>query len=314
MSFASPLWLLALALVPIAIAAYAAAQRRARRYAIRFPALASARLAVAETATSRLRHVPAVLLLAAVAALAVALAKPQVSYQLAVNEGSVVLVTDHSGSMAANDVQPSRLAAAEEAADSFIAKLPADIKVGVVAFSTIPDAVQAPASDHGAAEAIINSQQAEGSTSTGNALATALQLLHAGNPKHPPAAIVLLSDGAANAGQSPVAVAREAARDRIHIDTVALGTPNGQVNVGPFSPPVTVPPDPQLMGRIAAVSGGRSFNARSAGELNSVYRTLGRRLGATTREREVTVDFAIAGLVLLLAAVALGVRSAPRLP
>ncbi len=314
MSLADPLWLLALALVPLALGAYALAQRRARRYAIRFPAVASARLAAAAGGANRLRHLPAVLLLTAVVALAIALAGPRVSYQVAINQGSIVLVTDHSGSMAANDVIPTRLAAAEKAADTFIAKLPSDIKVGVVAFSTIPDAVQAPVTDHAAAETIIDNQQANGSTATGNALATALQLLHANDPKHPPSAIVLLSDGAANAGQNPVLVAREAARDHIHIDTVALGTPNGEVNTGPFSPPVSVPPDPQLMAQIARASGGRSFDAQSARRLDSIYRSLGRKLGAVTRQREITVDFAIAGLVLLLAAVALGVRTAPRLP
>lgn len=314
MSLADPLWLLTLALVPLGLGAYVLAQRRARRYAVRFPALATARLAAAAGGANRLRHLPVLILLAAIVILAIALAGPRVPYQVAINEGSVVLVTDHSGSMAANDVSPSRLAAAEKAADDFIAKLPSDIKVGVVAFSTIPDAVQAPVTDHAAAETIIDAQQANGSTATGNALATALQLLHASDPKHPPSAIVLLSDGAANAGESPVAVAREAARDHVAIDTVALGTPTGQVNVGPFSPPVSVPPDPALMAQIARASGGRSFDAQSAGELDSIYRSLGRRLGAITRQREITVDFAIAGLVLLLGAVALGVRVAPALP
>ena len=119
-----------------------------------------------------------------------------------------MLVTDHSGSMAATDVQPTRLAAAEQAADSFIDKLPSKVRVGAVAFSTSPDAVQGPVTNHAAAEAIIDGQSANGSTATGDALELALQLLRGANRKHPPSAIVLLSDGAANAGVDSVAVAR----------------------------------------------------------------------------------------------------------
>jgi Ca-activated chloride channel family protein len=111
-----------------------------------------------------------------------------------------------------------------------------------------------------------------------------------------------------------VTIARLAAREKIPIFTVALGTPNGTLNVGPFQPPVSVPPDPALMSQIAAASGGRTFNAQTADELGSIYRHLGSQLGSVTRLREITPDFAIAGLVLLLASVLVGVGVAGRLP
>jgi Ca-activated chloride channel family protein len=315
MSFSAPIWLAALALIPLATAASIAARRRARRYAIRFPALSTLQAAVAGAGSSWRRHLPAAFALAAIGALALALARPHVSYSAAVDKASIMLVTDHSGSMAATDDRPTRLAAAERAADTFIDRLPANVLVGAIAFSDSPDAAQAPQADHSAAKAIIDGQSANGATATGDALELALQLLHGSDRKHPPSAIVLLSDGAANAGVDVSTVAREAARDKIPIDTVALGTPNGVLtSPDPFQAPVAVPPDPQLMQEIAQLSGGRSFNAQSADQLSSIYKQLADKLGTVTRKREVTVAFAIGGLAFLLLAAATSTRWSGRLP
>ena len=314
MSFAAPIWLAALALVPIAIAASVAMRRRARRYAVRFPAVATLRLAAGEGASWR-RHLPAAFALAAIAALAFALARPHVSYSASVEQASLMLVTDHSGSMAATDVQPSRLAAAERAANTFIDQLPANALVGAIAFSSSPDAVQPPQANHDPARGVIDGQDAGGATDTGDALELALQLLRGADRKHPPAAIVLLSDGAANRGADVTTVASEAARDKIPIYTVALGTPDGTLpNPDPLAPPLAVPPDPELMQQIAEISHGRSFNAQTADELSSIYKSLGHQLGSVTRKREVTAAFAIGGLVFLLLAGATSTRWSGRLP
>jgi Ca-activated chloride channel homolog len=314
MSFSAPVWLAALALVPIAIGASIAMRRRARRYAVRFPAVTSLRLAAGAGASWR-RHIPAAFALAALAALALALARPHVSYSAAVEQASLMLVTDHSGSMAATDVQPTRLAAAERAANTFIDQLPGNARVGAVAFGTSPDAVQPPQANHDLARGVINGQRAGGATDTGDALELALQLLRGADRKHPPSAIVLLSDGAANRGLDVITVAREAARDRIPIYTVALGTPDGTLpNPDPFGPPVAVPPDPELMQQIAEISHGRSFNAQTADELSSIYKSLGHQLGSVTRKREVTAAFAIGGLVFLVLAGATSTRWVGRLP
>jgi Ca-activated chloride channel homolog len=313
-SFGAPLWLLVLALVPAGLAAYILARRRAKRYAIRFTAIATLREAVA-AAPSWERHLPAALALAAAALLAVALARPHLTYRAAVGEASLMLVTDHSGSMAANDVAPSRLAAAVAAANTFIDQLPRTVALGAIGFSSSPDAVQGPVSNHAAARAIIDGQVAGGGTDTGDALGLALELLHGGDQKHPPAAIVLLSDGAANAGPDPVSVGRQAGRDRIPIYTVALGTPGGiLVNPDPFGAPLAVPPDPQLMAQIARVSGAHAFNAQSADQLSSIYKRLGSQLGTVSRRREITAAFAIAGLVALVMAAAGSVRWSGGLP
>jgi Ca-activated chloride channel family protein len=314
MSFATPIWLALLALVPAAILAWMWSRRRATRYAVRFPAVATAKIA-AGAGSSWLRYIPAALLLASVAALAVALAGPRLSYLAPINEGSVMLISDESGSMAATDVQPTRLDAAEHAANTFIDQLPGRVRLGAIAFSTSPNTVQSPSADHAAARTLINGQTADGATATGDALALALQLLHAGSHKRPPAAIVLLSDGSANGGVDVTTVARQAARAKIPIDTVALGTPNGTLpNPDPLGPPVPVPPDPGLMQQIAELSGGETFNAQSADELSSIYKKLGTQLGTVTRKRNVTPEVVVGALALLLLAGAASTRWSPRLP
>jgi len=314
MSFAAPLWLLTLALIPAAIAAYVWARRRRRRYAIRFPAVATVREVVATTSSWE-RHVPTALAIAAMAVLGVALARPRVTTRIPTGEANMMLVTDHSGSMAAQDVSPDRLSAAVAAANTFIDQLPKSVRVGAIGFGTSPDSVQGPSANHAEARSLENSLSANGGTDTGDALQLALQLLQGANAKHPPSAIVLLSDGAANAGPDPVSISQEAKKDRIPIYTVALGTAGGVLpSPDPLAPPQPVPPDPELMQEIARLSGGRAFNARSAGELSSIYKKLGSQLSSVTRKKEITWWFAAGGVVLLIGAVASSVRWSGRLP
>jgi Ca-activated chloride channel homolog len=315
MSFADPLWLLALALIPVALIAQRLARRRTRTYAARYPAAATLQQALVEVRGSRWRRqLPAAALLLALALLVGAVAAPRITHRVPIRAASLVLVLDHSGSMASTDVKPTRLRAAIRAANTFIDQLPASARVGVVGFSTIPDTVQQPVTNHAAARRVIDNQQAGGGTDTGPALQLALQLLHGARRGHPPAAIVLLSDGAANLGVDPVTVAQQAHAEHVPIYTVALGTPNGVLNEGLFGPAVPVPPDPQLMDAIARTSGGRAYDAQTEQHLRSIYQTLGRKLSTVKRRRGVSVFFlAAAGVLLLLAALS-SVRTAARLP
>jgi len=102
-SFAAGTWLLALGLVPLALAAYVASRQRAKRYAVRFTAVPALK-AAAGTVPAWRRHLPAALALAALAALVVALAKPQKTVAVPIERASIMLVTDHSRSMSATDV------------------------------------------------------------------------------------------------------------------------------------------------------------------------------------------------------------------
>ncbi len=313
MSFTSPLWLLALLLVPLALYAQRRMRRRARGYAVRFTAVESLQLAAAGS-SGWLGRLPLIALLAALCLGGVALAGPRVTERDPIRSASLMLVLDHSGSMVSTDVKPTRLGAAISAANTFIGELPSTIRLGAIGFSSEADAVQRPSADHGAAQALIDSQQAGGGTATGPALQLALQLLDARAKHHQPAAIVLLSDGAANLGVNPVTVAQQARHDHVPIYTVALGTPNGTISISPFQPPVAVPPDPQLMRAIASSSGGRSFDAQTADDLSSIYQSLGRQLSTVPHKHDISAYFAIAAALLLLVAVAASVRTGARLP
>jgi Ca-activated chloride channel homolog len=318
MSFGAPAFLLALLLVPAALAAQVASRRRARRYAVRFTGVAALKAVGVATPAWR-RHLPAALLLGALTVLALALAKPQRSVAVPIERASIMLVTDHSRSMMAQDVDPDRLTAAKRAANAFLDQLPRPVRVGVTTFSDVPDATQTPSPDHELARRVIDAQAADGATATGDALQVALETLQrepkGADGKRPPSAIVLLSDGATTVGRDPVEVAHEAKRLRIPIYTIALGTRDATVPNPGFGPPlIAVPPDPETMKRIAAAAGGRAFDAQDDRQLSTIYRSLGSQLGTRTQHREITAAFAIGGLALLLGAALSSVRWAGRLP
>jgi Ca-activated chloride channel homolog len=315
-SFASPAWLLGLALVPLALLAYQASRRRGSRYAVRFTALPALKAAATVVPAWR-RHVPAALALAALAVLVLALAKPQKTIAVPVERASIMLVTDHSRSMSATDVEPDRLSAAQRAARTFINQLPEQVRLGAVAFSDTPDAVQAPSSDHDDARRIVDAQVADGATATGAALEVAIDALKNDkqNGKRAPSAIILLSDGKTTVPPDPVPIARSARQLKIPIYTVALGTRDATVpNPNPFGTPLLVAPDPETLRQIARVSGGKAFTAEDSDSLKSIYKTLGSQLGTKNQKKQVTASFAIGGLVLLLGAGITSLRWAGRLP
>ena len=132
MSLANPLWLLGLLALPLALLVQLAQRRRARRYAVRFTGVSNLKLAAAAAGPSWRRHLPTAFVLAALALLVTALAKPERTVAVPVGRASVMMVTDHSLSMEADDVQPDRLTAAQAAAHSFLSRIPRRVKVGAV--------------------------------------------------------------------------------------------------------------------------------------------------------------------------------------
>jgi Ca-activated chloride channel family protein len=316
MSFASPLWLLALAAVPLAVLASVVAGRRRRRYAVRYTVVETL-AGVAAALPRRRRHLPAVLGAVAAAALVLAVARPQMSVAVPVERASIMLVTDTSGSMNAGDVDPTRIAAARRAATRFVDEVPEGQRVGLVSFADGATVLQTPTDDREALSAAIGALRAQGATATGEGLEAALDQLRAEEgEEQTPAAIVLLSDGKRTSGRDPIPVARDAARAGIPVYTISLGTPGGTVEnpSQPWLPPQQVPPDPETMREIARVARGQAFTVEDAGRLDRIYERLGSRLGTETEEREVTAAFAGGALLLLLAAVALGLRGRARLP
>jgi Ca-activated chloride channel homolog len=317
-SFGAPLYLLGLLLVPLAAVAWVARRQHVRRYAIRFPAASSAALAVGRAPAWR-PLVPMALLLASLAALVVALAKPQKTVAVPIERATIMLVTDHSRSMEADDVAPDRLAAAQKAANTFLDQVPDKVRVGIVGYSTAPDAVQTPTAERQPVRQIIDAQFPDGATATGDALDVALKAITEDvgtgtGGRKPPSAIVLLSDGKWTTGTDPVNVALTAGQEKVPIYTVALGTEDGVVQGNAFGGYIPVPPDPETLGAIARESGGKAFAADDSKQLSEIYKNLGSKLGSKQRKRQVSATFALGGLLLLLAAAASSTRFSPALP
>jgi len=294
-SFQAPAFLLALLLVPLAALAYRAAQRRRRAAADAFASPAVRASALPRTPGWR-RHAPMTLYGLALTALAVALARPEATIAVPAEQATIVLAMDHSGSMAATDVSPSRLTAALDAGEAFLDKVPKRVRVGGVVFNNRAEAVQSPTTDREELRAALKqAMKPSGGTATGDALATALEMVRTAGKKAP-GAIVLLSDGKATHGRDPLPVADEAKKLGIPIYTVALGTASGTLPNGD-----AVPPDTATLEQIASRAGGTASPAAEASKLSAVYEKLGSEVAMKKERREVTAGFAGgAGLLLLL--------------
>jgi Ca-activated chloride channel family protein len=270
MTFADPILLLGLLLVPTALVVYRIVQRRRSRYAVRFTNVDLLGNLVPRTPAWR-RHVPPAIYVVAMAALVLALARPSMAVQIPREEATIILTIDVSGSMMATDVAPTRLAAAKQAANDFVDQLPAGVKVGLVAFSTAPRTVVAPTIDRAAVHEGIATLQARGGTALGDAIATSLEAAgldtstastsptptpsanpsasadpsagasaspsasasgDPGSTEDPVIATVLLSDGANSTGElEPIPAAEMAAALGVPVYTIALGTAEGVVTV-----------------------------------------------------------------------------------
>lgn len=322
MSFQAPLLLATLAALPVIAVVYVLAQRRRRRFAVRYT---NVDLLAAVAGRSYTRHLPAVLGLAALAALLIAIARPQHTIAAERHEANVILVTDTSGSMLATDVKPTRLAAAQAAARTFIKKVPDGFRVGLVTISNSAQEIVAPTSDHARVTAAVGSLKVHGATAMGDALQLAIDSARVpvpdglGGARRLPAAIVLLSDGGNTRGADPITVVQATKKYKIPIYTVALGTPNGvlvhkDAKTGQVTGTEKVPPDPLTLQDIARDTGGQFFSAPDATKLEAVYANLGTRLAKTKVKRQVTSAFAGGALVLLLVGAGFGLVRGGRLP
>jgi len=332
-SFEAPLLLLGLLVVPLAALGYWLLTRRPARYAVRYTNL-EVLAGVAGRRRSWLRHLPAALLLACLAVLAVAFARPTVTMKTPNEKASVVLVIDVSGSMRANDVKPTRLAAAKQAMRSFLDRAPESLRVGIVAFSDEPLVAVSPTLDRQVLTRGIDLLGPGFGTAIGDALGRAVELARTstaatGETGAAPsqvlkdedgralASILLLSDGAQTRGiLSPGQGAERAQVAGIPVFTIALGTDEGTILAGPPGQEqlIPVPPDRETLSAIAEYTGAEAFDAESAEALEGVYEGLGSRVGRIDRPREVTAMFVAAGAVLLAGAAGLALVGAPRLP
>ena len=232
------------------------------------------------------RHVPVAILGLAVAGLIVALARPQVTVAVPVEQATVVITTDRSGSMLAKDVAPSRLVAARRAAGTFLDEVPDDVRVGAVAFNHKPTVLQTPTRDHAAVrEALASVRRRAARRPATRSRPRCARSARAATPqakKQPPAAIVLLSDGKSVRGRDALAVAEEARKAKIPVYTVALGTATGTIEskrADGTTASTPVPPDPATLKQVAERTGGKAFAIDDAAQLAQVYERLGSRAG-----------------------------------
>jgi Ca-activated chloride channel homolog len=316
-SFQSPALLFALVLIPLAAIAYRSQSRRRNRAAEAFatPALMAS---VAPHRPGWRRHMPYVFYGLALAGLALALARPEVTVAVPDERASIVLATDTSGSMQATDVPPSRLVAAREAGLEFLDGVPREVRVGAVVFNHAVRSVESPTTERASVERALERVRASGGTATGEALASSLSLLEQGGAggRRAPAAIVLLSDGASTHGRDPLPLAEAAAQQKIPIYTVALGTDAGTIDVE--TPTGTeqrsVPPDRETLRTLAENSGGRYFEAADSLELNEVYERLGSQVATRDEPREISGAVAGGAALLMLAGGGLSLHWFRRLP
>ena len=323
MTFGMPMGLLALAVVPALLALHLLARRRPTRYAVAFTNVELLRSVMPPSSSWR-RFTRLGMLLAAMAALAVGLAQPQVAVSVPKERATITLAMDVSGSMIADDVSPSRLAAATTAAQRFVNDLPEGFEVSLVPFSSTAGVAVAPTRSRAEVTTALAGLHAEGGTAIGEAIRRSLSVarppggVRPATPRAPgddkARVILLLSDGQNSIGIEPRIAAEEAAAEGVRIYTIAFGTPEGTVDLGPGGSPIPVPPDPDALRAVAETTGGSFFEADDAGTLERVYDQIGSRVGSTTEKRDVAWAFGAAGAALLLGAGLLSTLWRGRLP
>jgi Ca-activated chloride channel homolog len=320
MSFDWPMALLALLAVPVLAALYVFRERRRTAFASAFanPALLPG---VIDRAPGLRRHVPLVLLLLGFTAIVLGVARPHATVSVKREEATVVLALDVSRSMKAEDVQPTRLDAARNAAKAFVEKVPEKFRVGVVSFATRATVGLPPTEDRKLVGDALDALAPGEGTAIGDAVVVSTRLgrgQRAEDGSEPPRSVLLISDGARDGGATaPQAAARLAKQLKVPVYTVLVGTPNGVVEetlTGGFRQIIRVPPAPETLQQIAQLSGGEFFTATDAEGLERVYTELGSRLGTRKEPREVGDYFAGGAAAFLIAGGALSALWFRRVP
>jgi Ca-activated chloride channel homolog len=311
-TFQQPLLLLTLLAVPLVAALVVWWRRRRPAPGIPYPDLDV--IASADPGPRRRRHLPLALALLALTGLAFALARPEVDRAQPRERATIMLVVDVSGSMAAADISPYRLRAAQDAALTFAREVPRQYQVGLVSFNGRANLLVAPTTDRDALGRAIESLVPDGATAVGEAVVASLDAIRASQGlaeeggQLEAARIVVLSDGATTVGLPPSIAAERAAQAGVPVFTVSLGTPDGVLSNGQ-----RVPPDVEGMRALAETTGGDAYESRDAEEVRAVYEELGSFIGTEQVKTEVTGwPAGIAAGLLVLAGVAAW-RFGPRL-
>ena len=346
MSLLWPGFLYLFLLIPLAILVYLWVLRRRRRFAIRYSSLSLVREAAAKQSWLR-KHLPFTLFLLALASLVFALGRPVATVLVPSNEATVIMAIDVSRSMCSTDIPPNRLVVAKEAALSFIQSNTSGRQVGIVAFAGFAELIQPPTTNARLLEGAIASLVPARRTAIGSAILRSIdaiaevdnrvapsELSQSTDPAAPaipegefvPHIIVLLTDGASNAGPLPMSAAQQAMERGIRVYTIGFGTTNNSSPMncgeddpfgfgGGFGSPFgggggnlgggggfRREIDEETLQQVADATGGEYYIATSAGELQEVFQNLPTYVIATRETTEISVFFtAIAVLIAILA-------------
>jgi Ca-activated chloride channel family protein len=323
MTFIWPFMLFSIVLIPLFVGAYLLMQRRRRKLTASYGNLGFGAGAKGSQPGSR-RHVPVVFFLLGLTILTVALARPQAVVALPKQEGMVILAFDVSGSMAATDIKPTRMQAAQVAARDFVKHQPLFVQTGVIAFSDAGVSVQVPTNDPNAVLTAINRLAPQTGTSVAQGILASLNLIATGaggglpgevysnilltptptptpvpHGTYTPAVIILLSDGENNENPDPLAAAQTAADRGVRIYTVGIGSPTGTtVHINGFSLHTQL--DEATLKQISQITGGTYYNAQSAQDLLKIYDHIDTQLLSKPEQTELTALFAGASIFFML--------------
>lgn len=341
MRFLSPSLLWLLIAVPTLAAVYVLLLRRKRHAVVRYASVAIIKEALGPAQRLR-RHLPPFLLLLAVVAMLLAIARPTAVITLPSEQRTVVLAIDVSLSMRATDVEPSRIGAAQAAAKAFIQEQPPDVRIGIVSFAGTALLVQAPTQNREDLIAAIDRLELQRHTAIGSGLIMALAtvfpdagidlesmifgaatrdprrsvaLEKAGKTEakeftpvppgsYPSAAIILLSDGRRTTGPDPMEAAKIVADRGVRVYTVGLGSAQGGT-AGFDGWSVYMRFDEEALKAIAEVTRGAYFSAATAAELKKVYQELNTRFLLEKKETEIGALFTALATLLAVAAATL---------
>jgi Ca-activated chloride channel family protein len=323
-------------MLPLLPAVYLWLLRRRGKQAVRLSSLVVARAAAGR---SWRRHVPPALVFVALSLLALALTRPTAPLALPWSKSTILLAMDISRSMRVQDVKPTRMVAAQEAAKAFLSEVPRQIQVGLVTFAGTAQVAQQPTVDRPSVIGAIDAIQMQYGTAIGNAIVVSLAELFPdhgidlgdmsfgsrrqarsldenaakASPKqvtpvapgsYTSAVIILLSDGRRTTGVDTLLAAKMAADRGVRIHVVGLGTPDGHAALGEDMA-VYLQLDEPALRQIAQMTGGEYHHAGTADALRSVYQTLGARIEVSARETELTAVLAMLAAGVLLAATGL---------
>jgi Ca-activated chloride channel family protein len=334
-TFLWPTMLWAMLLVPVLLLTYLWLMRRRKKTTLRYANLALVKEAMGSSSAWR-RHVPPALMLLAISALLFASSRPAALLTLPSTEQTVILAMDVSGSMRATDVQPNRLVASQEAAKAFVADLPRNVRVGVVAFAGTAAVVQAPTLSRDDVNASIDRFQLQRATAIGSGIVLSLATIFpeagidlsqiTGQRNMPPgpndkpkpeftpvppgsytsAAIILLTDGQRTTGPDPIDAAKMAAERGVRIYTVGIGTKEGEtIAFEGWSMRVRL--DEETLKSVANITRADYFYAGTATDLKKVYQSLSTRLVVEKKETEISGLLAAIGALLVILAASLSV-------